>query len=191
MNATALLDGKPADLTDGAEFTTRGRTITEGDLTSFSALTGDWHPQHSDAEWAARSRFSGRVAHGMLVLSYAVGLMPFDPERVVALRGLESATFKRPVAIGDTIRVRCGVESTRPLDEGNALVMLSLRIINQHGRTVALAAVQAVCREEADRSIAEPVAPANDANRAARGASDGSGAWAEDALNLYGGEAFL
>jgi 3-hydroxybutyryl-CoA dehydratase len=192
MNATALLDGHVGELTDGAEFTTRGRTITEADLTSFSALTGDWHPQHSDAEWAARSRFSGRVAHGMLVLSYAVGLMPFDPERVVALRGLESATFKRPVAIGDTIRVRCRVESTRPLDDRNALVALSLRVVNQHGRTVALASVHAVCREEADRSSEVPVAPAaNGADRKAWGTNDSSGGWAEDVLGLYGGEAFL
>ena len=90
----------------GAELTTRGRTITETDLVSFSSLTGDWHPQHADAEWAANGRFGERVAHGMLVLSYALGLMPFDPERVVALRGLDSVTFKRPVRIGDTIRLR-------------------------------------------------------------------------------------
>ena len=37
-------------------FTPPGRTITETDLVSFSALTGDWHPQHADAEWAAESR---------------------------------------------------------------------------------------------------------------------------------------
>jgi acyl dehydratase len=151
MNVSALVDGELGELVDGAEFTTRGRTVTEGDLTSFSALTGDWHPQHSDAEWAARSRFSGRVAHGMLVLSYAIGLMPFDPERVVALRGLESATFKRPVAIGDTIRVRCRVESRQALDDENALVTLALRVLNQQGHAVAVARVHAVCRESDDR----------------------------------------
>ena len=60
--------------------TTRGRTITEADLVSFSALTGDWHPQHADAAWAAESPFGERIAHGMLVLSYAVGLLPIDPD---------------------------------------------------------------------------------------------------------------
>ena len=49
----------------------------------------------------------------MLVISYAIGLMPFDPERVVALRGLDSVSFKRPVRIGDTIRVRSRVERVR------------------------------------------------------------------------------
>jgi 3-hydroxybutyryl-CoA dehydratase len=189
MRASALLDGQLGDLTDGAEFTTRGRTITEGDLTSFSALTGDWHPQHSDAEWAAESRFEGRVAHGMLVLSYAVGLMPFDPERVVALRGLESATFKRPVAIGDTIRVRCRVESTRPLDDDNALVTLALRVVNQDGRAVALARIQAVCRQAGKESTESRPEPG--AEPAAPPAADGAGSWADDVLSIYGEEAFL
>jgi acyl dehydratase len=193
MNATALLDRQLTELTDGADFVTRGRTITESDLTSFSALTGDWHPQHSDAEWAARSRFSGRVAHGMLVLSYAIGLMPFDPERVVALRGLESATFKRPVAIGDTIRVRCRVESTRPLDDETALVTLSLRVVNQHGRAVALVSVQAVCRQAAGSPIEEPVTESGPRPNGApdRATEGGVASWADDALSLYGGEPFL
>ena len=40
-------------LETGQQFTTRGRTVTEADVVAFAALTGDWHPQHSDAEWAA------------------------------------------------------------------------------------------------------------------------------------------
>jgi len=47
---------------------TRGRTITEAGVGAFSALTGDHHPQHTDAQWAAETPFGGRVAHGMLVL---------------------------------------------------------------------------------------------------------------------------
>jgi acyl dehydratase len=146
MNTSELLGGQIGELDERVEFTTRGRTITEADLTSFSSLTGDWHPQHSDAEWAARSRFSGRVAHGMLVLSYAVGLVQFDPERVVALRGLESVAFKRPVRIGDTIRVRGRVDEVRPLDEETALLKLSWKIVNQSGAVVARAAPVVVLR---------------------------------------------
>jgi 3-hydroxybutyryl-CoA dehydratase len=134
------------ELSPGAEFTSRGRTICEADLVQFAALTGDWHPQHADAEWAARSRFGARVAHGMMVLSYAVGLIPFDPERVVALRGLDSVSFKRPVLIGDTIRVRMQVDAVRPLDDSHALVALAWRIVNQDGRVVARAKVEALWR---------------------------------------------
>lgn len=137
----------------GTEHTTRGRTITEADLVSFSALTGDWHPQHADAEWAAAGRFGGRVAHGMLVLSYAVGLVPFDPERVVALRGLDSVSFKRPVAIGDTIRVHTRVDAVRPLDDEHALVTFAWRVLNQHDRVVARAKVEALWRGEVPDAI--------------------------------------
>src|SRR4051812_30812784 len=91
------------ELTLGQSYATRGRTITEGDVASFAALTGDGHPQHTDAEWARRSPFGARVAHGMLVVSYALGLLAFDPERVLALRRVRQAVFKRPVFLGDTI----------------------------------------------------------------------------------------
>lgn len=140
----------------GDEHTSRGRTVTEADLVAFAAQTGDWHPQHTDAEWAARSRFGGRIAHGMLVLSWAVGLMPFDPERVVALRGLDSVTFKRPVPIGDTIRVRSRVEEVRPLDADHALVTLGWRIVNQSGQLVARARVEAIWLTGDDEPAPEP-----------------------------------
>lgn len=145
----------------GTETVTPARTITEADLVSFAALTGDWHPQHADAEWAARGRFGERVAHGMLVLSYAIGLTAFDPERVVALRGLDSATFKRPVRIGDTIRVRSRVEQVKPLDRGHALVGFAWRICNQDDQVVVRVRVDALWR------IADASAPgANGAGEA-------------------------
>ncbi len=121
-------------LEPGTTLRSRARTITETDLVSFAALTGDWHPQHADAEWAASSRFGERIAHGMLVLSYSIGLVGFDPERVVALRGLDSVTFKRPVAIGETIRVEAEVEEATPLDEGHELVTLRWRVLVSNER---------------------------------------------------------
>ncbi|MEA2126619.1 MAG: 3-hydroxybutyryl-CoA dehydratase [Solirubrobacteraceae bacterium] len=89
----------------GDRFTTRGRTVTEADVVAFAGLTGDYHPQHVDAEWAAGSIFGERVAHGLLILGLAAGLVAFDPEEVIALRGVRNAVFKRPVSLGDTIRV--------------------------------------------------------------------------------------
>jgi acyl dehydratase len=122
-----------------------GRTITESDVVAFAALTGDHHPQHTDAQWAAEGPFGERVAHGMLVLAYAVGLVPFDPERIVALRRIEDAVFKRPVRIGDTIRVE--VSLARP-DDGRGLEAYEWRILNQHGRLVARVMVEALVRPE-------------------------------------------
>ena len=145
-------------LEPGARFASRGRTITEADLVSFSALTGDFHPLHTDAEWAAASEFGGRVAHGMLLLSYCVGLVPLDPERVLALRGFESVAFKRPVRIGDTIHVEGVLDSKQELDDASGLAVFNWKIVNQRSEVVALVKVRVVWRRAA--SAAELSAPA-------------------------------
>jgi 3-hydroxybutyryl-CoA dehydratase len=134
------------ELTVGATIKSRARTITEADLVSFAALTGDWHPQHADAEWAASSRFGERIAHGMLVFSYSIGLIAFDPERVVALRALDAVTFKRPVAIGETITVEAEVADATPLDDGHELVTLRWRVLGAGDRLAVRARVQVVHR---------------------------------------------
>jgi 3-hydroxybutyryl-CoA dehydratase len=133
----------------GASFASRGRTVTEADIVAFSALTGDWHPQHSDATWAAKSRFGERVAHGMLVLSFALGLVDHEPDRVIALRAVTKATFKAPVKIGDTIRVDGTVTGTKPLDGSAGLVETRWRVLNQHGRVVAVLGLQLLWRRGA------------------------------------------
>lgn len=135
-------------LAAGQSFTSRGRTVTEADVVGFAALTGDWHPQHADADWAAGSAFGERIAHGMLVLSFAVGLVPLDPDRVVALRRVTDATFKRPVRLGDTVRVAGAVEATRDLDGDAGLVTLAWKVLNQHGQVVCRARVEVLWRRD-------------------------------------------
>ncbi len=137
-----------ASLELGSSFVTAGRTITESDVVSFAALTGDWHPQHADAQWAAAGPFGERIAHGMLVLSYAVGLVPFDPERVVALRRVREATFKRPVRLGDTIRVKGRAGELRPLDERVGLVECAWTVVNQDDRVVVRMVVEALWKRD-------------------------------------------
>jgi 3-hydroxybutyryl-CoA dehydratase len=138
----------------GTSFRSRGRTITEADLVSFATLTGDFHPVHTDAEWAAESLFGSRIAHGALLLSYCVGLVPFDPEQVLALRGFDRVSFKRPVRIGDTIRVEGEVSSKQELDGATGLVVFSWKIVNQRSETVALAKARVVWRRETDPTLA-------------------------------------
>jgi acyl dehydratase len=144
-------------LAPGARFRSRGRTVTEADVVSFAALTGDWHPQHSDAAWAADSAFGERIAHGMLVVSYAVGLVPFDPDRVVALRGISDVVFKRPVRLGDTIRVEGEVAGVRPVGDEAGLVTWAWTIRNQSDELVCRARVDVLWRRDAAPvAVAEP-----------------------------------
>ena len=148
-------------LAAGQEFVSRGRTVTEADVVSFAALTGDWHPQHADARWAADSAFGERIAHGMLVVSFAVGLIAFDPDRVMALRRISDATFKRPVRLGDTIHVAGSIAETRELDDTAGLVTLALKILNQDGRAVCRARIEVLWRRDGARAE-DPFTPAAD-----------------------------
>ena len=134
------------ELTVGDAFVTRGRTVTEADVVGFAALTGDWHPQHADAEWARESAFGERIAHGMLVISFAVGLVPFDADRVVALRRIADVVFKRPVRMGDTIQVEGTIEGLREIDDATGLVAWAWRVVNQDGRLACRAAVDVLWR---------------------------------------------
>ena len=90
------------DLYVGLSFRSPGRTITDADVIGFAALTGDFSEVHTSDVYAKASQFGRRIAHGMLVVSLAAGLVPFDPGRVIALRRVADATFKRPVRLGDT-----------------------------------------------------------------------------------------
>ena len=141
-------------LVAGERFQTAGRTVSEADIASFAALTGDTHPQHVDPAWAAGSRFGEQIAHGLLVLSFAAGSMPFDPDRVVALRRVGDAVFKQPVLIGDTVHVEGEVVGLREVDADNGLVECRWRVVNQHGRLVLRASVELVWRRAAVR---EPI----------------------------------
>jgi acyl dehydratase len=127
-------------------FTTGARDVTEHDILEFAALTGDSHPQHVDPGWAAGSRFGEQIAHGLLVLSFAVGLLPLDPDRVIALRRLGDAVFKQPVKIGDALRVEGKITALKKLDAEQGLVETSLRILNQDDRLVVRASVELVWR---------------------------------------------
>jgi 3-hydroxybutyryl-CoA dehydratase len=137
----------------GQAFKSRGRTITESDVATFAAMSGDMHPVHTDAEWASESEFGERIAHGMLVLSYALGQMSFDPEHVIALRGVRDVVFKRPVRLGDTITVRGKVASLDVVDEDSGLAHLKLEILNQSARVVCRGQLDVLWRR-GDRVVA-------------------------------------
>jgi 3-hydroxybutyryl-CoA dehydratase len=130
----------------GERFTTPPRSVSEADIAAFAALTGDEHPQHTDAAWATESRFGERIAHGLLVLSFASGLMPFDPDRVVALRSVREAVFKAPVRIGDEVHVDGSVAGLREIDDETGLVECRWRVLNQEGKLVVRASIELVWR---------------------------------------------
>jgi acyl dehydratase len=105
-----------------------GRTVTEGDVTTFAGLSGDYNALHTDDEVARASPFGRRVAHGLLVTSIASGLFTrtalsqeLQP-RLVALVGL-TTRFLAPVFPGDTVHVEATVTGLRPTRDGTRQVV--------------------------------------------------------------------
>jgi acyl dehydratase len=94
------------DLNVGDEHQSTGRTVTETDVVSFAGLSGDFNNMHIDEEFAKKTVFGTRVAHGLCVLSIASGLWFTMPRlATVAFMGLEDWRFSGAVKFGDTIRI--------------------------------------------------------------------------------------
>jgi 3-hydroxybutyryl-CoA dehydratase len=127
------------DITVGMKMRTRARTITETDIVNFAALTGDFNPMHTDAEYMKNHMLKQRVAHGMLTLSYAVGQiyqLGFLERTTLAFRGLEMK-FSLPVFIGDTIYAALTVIETKEMKRlGGGNIVAEIKIVNQEDKTV-------------------------------------------------------
>ncbi len=115
----------------GDRQTTRGRTITEADLVNFAGLTGDYYALHIDAEYAKNTRFGERIAHGMLVLSYSLGLVDLRSPAIIAFYGMDQLRFVLPVKIGDTIRAELEVIELTERSETEGLMVARLEVRNQ------------------------------------------------------------
>jgi 3-hydroxybutyryl-CoA dehydratase len=123
----------------GYTITTPGRTITETDVVSFAALSGDWNQLHTDAEYASETPFGARIAHGLLGLSIASGLgarLGFIEGTAEAFLKLEWR-FRKPIYLGDTVYMRGEVTRTRAVRRmGGGIVVFDMKLLNQEGDTV-------------------------------------------------------
>jgi 3-hydroxybutyryl-CoA dehydratase len=128
--ADVVMDRPYGELIEGAWFASRQRTITETDVVNFASLTGDWHPAHTNELWAADNVFGERIAHGMLLLSYAIGLVP--NAYIVALRRIKNVIYKEPVRFGDTVHVRGRCERLQPLNDDVGMVTAKWKLVNQN-----------------------------------------------------------
>ena len=126
------------DFTTGEIAVTRARTITETDIVNFAALTGDWYPLHTDIEYAKKGPFGERIAHGLLILSIANGLMPLYDMAIVAFYGMDKVRFTAPTKIGDTIHVELEVVEKQDKGDIGGVITLKESVNNQRGENVAL-----------------------------------------------------
>lgn len=87
----------------------RARTVTADDVRRYAEVTGDFNPVHVDAEAAAKSRFGGLIAHGMLSAGYVSAVLGTELPGPGAIYVAQTLKFTRPVKPGDTITARVEV----------------------------------------------------------------------------------
>lgn len=124
----------------GLSFRSPGRTITDADLVGFAGLTGDFSELHTSDVYAEASPFGRRVAHGMLGLAYAHGLMwartgELRPT-VIAFLGISDWRFISPIYVDDTLFVNYAItemrdSASRPTQ---AIVTFDVEVVDQTGR---------------------------------------------------------
>jgi len=124
----------------GQKVVSPGRTITEADIVAFAGISGDFNSIHTDAEFARDAGFGQRVAHGLLGLSIASGLLVRSgvmEGTVMAFREIAQWKFSQPIFIGDTIHVVLEVSEMKSLPRlGGGSLLLALHVQNQDDVTV-------------------------------------------------------
>src|SRR4249920_2962073 len=78
-------------------------TITERDIQLFGEATGDLNPVHFDEEFARKTIFRGRVAHGALSVGFISAVIGTKLPGAGTIFVSASIAFKSPVRIGDAV----------------------------------------------------------------------------------------
>ncbi|TDA25373.1 MAG: dehydratase [Archaeoglobi archaeon] len=125
----------------GMRMETAGKTITEADIVNFAGVSGDWNRIHLDEEFAKKTIFGRRIAHGLLTLSITSGLITrlrLTEDSLIAFYGIDRLRFTKPVFIGDTIRGVVEVEEKE--DKGDyGIVSFKVSTLNQNDEVVMVA----------------------------------------------------
>ena len=119
----------------GQSIKTAGRTIGEDAIFSFAGLSGDYNQMHTDAVFASKTQFGQRVAHGLLGMSIAVGLIMQTgllEGTVLAFREINEWKFVKPFFIGDTIHALLSISEIKGLPRiGAGALIASVEVLNQ------------------------------------------------------------
>ena len=110
------------------------RSVGEAEVAAFAKLSGDYSPLHVDEAFAKTTRFKGRVAHGMILGSFVSTLVGMDLPGCHAILLSVSLEFRKPVLLGDSVRVEARV--ARKV-EAFRMLELEVKASNQRGETVA------------------------------------------------------
>lgn len=121
------------------EIISGARTVTEADVVNFACLSGDFHPEHMNKEYARKGPLGERIAHGLLITSMATGLLnqtgAFEGTTIAILE--VTVRFIKAVKFGDTIRAIQKVVQKKETSKHDRGVLSSLiTVLNQDNQIV-------------------------------------------------------
>jgi 3-hydroxybutyryl-CoA dehydratase len=136
------------DLAVGDEWESPRRTVTPADVVLFAGLSGDFNPIHVDHHAAGCGPFGQPVAHGLLGLAIASGLMSQAPRLdTLAFLGILEWRFLHPILFGDTLHGVARVEALEPTGNGRRGVVTWYRkVYNQDDRLLQEGRTQILVR---------------------------------------------
>ena len=102
MLATAGRTKYFEDLEIGQE-ASMSRIVSEADIVAYAALSGDYNPVHLDSEYAAKTIFKERIAHGILSAGYISAIFGMKLPGPGAIYVSQTLLFKGPVKIDDRV----------------------------------------------------------------------------------------
>jgi 3-hydroxybutyryl-CoA dehydratase len=102
MLATAGRTKYFEDLEVGQE-ASMSRIVSEADIVAYAALSGDYNPVHLDADYAAKTIFKERIAHGILSAGYISAIFGMKLPGPGAIYISQTLNFRGPVKIDDRV----------------------------------------------------------------------------------------
>ena len=112
---------------------TFSKTVTDADIVLFAGVSGDGNAMHTDEEFAARTPFGGRIAHGLLTASLISAALANRLPGPGAVYLGQQLRFRAPVRPGETVHATVTVLS---VDERKSRVVLST--VCRVGQTVVI-----------------------------------------------------
>ncbi len=118
-------------INDSGSFT---KTITEKDVFAFADVSGDFNPLHIDDEYAKKTRYGRRIAHGILMAGIISTVLGSEIPGVGTVFVELHIRFLKPVFFDDTITANAIVtEIINP-----KRMRLMVYCVNQDGADVAI-----------------------------------------------------
>ena len=120
------------DLKIGDSFST-SREVTDELIRKFAEVSGDYNPIHLDEEFAKKTRFGRRIAHGMLSGAFISAVLGYEFKERMIVYLSQTMKFTAPVFLGDSVTATATVTKIR---EDRGIVTLETVCTNQNGETL-------------------------------------------------------